>query len=67
MTLNVRLDFRYQEEASLILVDLSTSLLHVEVNNSEEIVMATRSIVKGISHILEYSNIVSCACISLLS
>lgn len=58
-TVSVRLDFHWQEEASAILAHLSTHLLHVEVNNSEEIVMAAQTIVEGVSDILEYATIVS--------
>lgn len=54
----VRLDFDQQEEASVILVNLSTSLLHIEVINSEEIVMAAKTIVEGVGNILEYAYIV---------
>ncbi|XP_056899463.1 polycystic kidney disease protein 1-like 2 [Takifugu flavidus] len=45
------------EEASVILANLSTILLHVEVNNSEEIVVAAKTIVEGASNILEYTYI----------
>lgn len=55
----VRLDFHWQEEASEILATLSTHLLHVEVNNSEEMIMAAKTIVEGVSDILEYATIVS--------
>lgn len=58
-TVIVRLDFHWQEEASEILATLSTHLLHVEVNNSEEMVMAAKTIVEGVSDILEYATIVS--------
>lgn len=62
MTVIVRLDFHWQEDASVILANLSTSLLHftslLEVNNSEEIVMAAKTIVEGVSNILEYAYIV---------
>lgn len=43
----------------MILANLSTSLLHMEVNNSEEIVVAAKTIVEGASNILEYTYIVS--------
>lgn len=55
----MRLDFHWQMEASVILANLSASLLHMEVNNSEEIVVAAKTIVEGASNILEYSYIVS--------
>lgn len=42
----------------MILANLSTSLLHMEGNNSEEIVMAAKTIVEGVSDILEYAFIV---------
>lgn len=62
MTVIVRLDFHWQEDASVILANLSTSLLHftslLEVNNSKEIVMAAKTIVEGVSNILEYAYIV---------
>lgn len=56
---SVRLDFYWQEEASVILANLSTILLHVEVNNSEEIVVVAETIVEGASNILEYTYIVN--------
>lgn len=39
-------------------MNLSTSLLHIEVINSEEIVMAAKTIVEGVGNILEYAYIV---------
>lgn len=54
----VRLDSHLQEEASGLLANLSTSLLHMEVNNSEEVVMAAKTIIEGVSTMLEYVYIV---------
>ncbi|KAK2906286.1 hypothetical protein Q8A73_010229 [Channa argus] len=49
-----------QEQASLLLVDLSSSLLHMIANSSEEsmneIISAASTIVEGASNILEYSS-----------
>lgn len=51
--------FHLQEEASLLLGDLSSSLLNMEVNNSEEIQLAASTIVEGAGNILDYSSNVS--------
>lgn len=54
----VRLDFHQQEEASVLLANLSASLLHMDVSNGEGLVSAATTIVKGVSNILEYASIV---------
>lgn len=54
----LRLDFHKQEEASVILANLSAALLQMEVDNSGEIVMVAKTIVEGVGNILEYASIV---------
>lgn len=43
----------------MILANLSAFLLHVEVNGSKEMVTAAKTIVEGVSSILEYTYMVS--------
>lgn len=52
-------DFHLQEEASLLLGDLSSSLLNMEVNSNEGIQLAASAIVEGAGNILDYSSNVS--------
>lgn len=59
MSVIVRVDSHYQEEASLLLANLSSHLLHMEVDNSGEILFATSTIVEGASNILDYASNVS--------
>lgn len=59
MSVIERVDFHRQEEASLLLANLSLHLLYMEVNNSEEIFNAASTIVEGTSRILDYASNVS--------
>lgn len=54
-------DSHLQEQASLLLVDLSSSLLYMDSNksNENEISNAASTIVEGASNILDYSSSVS--------
>ena len=55
---------RLQEEASLLIENLSSSLLHMGVKESEEnkkeMHNAGSTVVEGVSNIMDYSSNVSC-------
>lgn len=57
----VRFDSHLQEQASLLFVNLSSSILYMDVNKTEEneINNAANLIVEGASNILDYSSNVS--------
>lgn len=59
MSVIVRVDSHHQEEAALLLANLSSHLLHMEVDDSEAILFATSTIVEGASNILDYASNVS--------
>lgn len=54
-----RVDSHPQEEASLLLANLASYLLDMEVDNSAEILLAASAIVEGVSNILDYASNVS--------
>lgn len=55
----MRVDSHLQEETSLFFANLSSSLLHMAVDNSEKVHLAASSLVEGASHILDYPSSVS--------
>lgn len=52
-------DFLHQEKASLLFANLSSRLLHLEVDDSKETLSAASTIVEGAGNMLDYSSNVS--------
>lgn len=63
MSVIVRVDLHLQEAASLLFAKLSSSLVHMDLNKSEEnkieVLFAANTIVEGASNVLDFSSNVS--------